>query len=146
MYRANRIRIDPARATRPLSRLLELLAGALDALPAREAEIRGFGETWGLAWGSERRRETPARPRSRAARAEILAHEIRSWGFEPKIEPGPQGKLVVTGRCLFEGLLGRDGGRCCTLEEGLLSGVARGLLGPPVSVRTEEGCRHEVRV
>lgn len=129
---------------RSVNALLTMISEALDALPADHAQMVAFGRAWGRAWGRRRRRETGA-PRSRRRRVELLAGELAEWGWEPTTRQDNGQLRLETGRCLFEGSQAGEDGRCCALEEGLLVGLAEGILNGRATLAVE-GCRLHLSV
>lgn len=128
--------------------LVAVLAEAIDALPSDHRTLVRFGRSWGRSWATRRKRElNGTSPRSRRGRAELLAHELRDWGWRPTTtREGPRMHLS-TGQCLFREVIGADtNGRCCALEEGLLSGLVEALVNGHAKVVRAEGCHLSVVV
>jgi predicted ArsR family transcriptional regulator len=128
--------------------LVAVLAEAVDALPADHRTLARFGRTWGRSWARRRKRETNgSAPRSRRGRAELLGRELRDWGWRPTtVREGGHVRLS-TERCLFRDVIGtHTNGRCCALEEGLLSGIVEALVNGHARVIRSEGCHLEVVV
>jgi predicted ArsR family transcriptional regulator len=133
----------PPRSMRPL---LTVLAGAIDSLPSDPDTLVEFGRDWGRSWAAQRKRDNGAPPRSRRGRAALLAQELRDWGWHPA-RTEESGKVrLTTGRCLFRDLIPESNGRCCALEEGLLSGLVETLVNGHASVVRTAGCHLEVVV
>ncbi|HEX5948432.1 MAG TPA: helix-turn-helix domain-containing protein [Actinomycetota bacterium] len=126
--------------------LVSVLAEAIDALPSDHRTLVRFGRGWGRSWAARRKREiNGSSPRSRRGRAELLARELRDWGWRPTtVREGPQVRLS-TGQCLFRDVIGADtNGRCCALEEGLLGGLVEALANGQAKVVRADGCRLSV--
>jgi predicted ArsR family transcriptional regulator len=131
-------------ASHPMRTFVAMLDEAIDALPAEREGLVAFGRAWGRAWARRRRRANGAR-RSRAARAELLTEELAEWGWEPTSRQDDGVFQVETGRCLFRSTPPGAHGRCCALEEGLLTGLAEGLLNGRPSV-VVDGCRFRLEL
>jgi len=128
--------------------LVAVLAEAIDALPSDHRTLVRFGRSWGRSWATRRKRElNGSSPRSRRGRAELLARELRDWGWRPTTtREGPRMRLS-TGHCLFREVIGADtNGRCCALEEGLLSGLVEALVNGHAKVVRADGCHLSVVV
>lgn len=128
--------------------LVAVLAEAVDALPSDHRTLVRFGRGWGRSWATRRKRElNGSSPRSRRARAELLARELRDWGWHPTTtRDGPRMRLS-TGRCLFRDVIGADtNGRCCKLEEGLLAGLVEALVNGHAKVVRADGYHFSVVV
>jgi predicted ArsR family transcriptional regulator len=128
--------------------LVAVLAEAIDALPSDHRTLVRFGRSWGRSWATRRKRElNGTSPRSRRGRAELLARELRDWGWRPTTtREGPRMHLS-TGQCLFREVIGADtNGRCCALEEGLLSGLVEALVNGHAKVVRADGCHLSVVV
>jgi len=128
--------------------LVAVLAEAIDALPSDHRTLVRFGRSWGRSWATRRKRElNGSSPRSRRGRAELLARELRDWGWRPTTtREGPRMHLS-TGQCLFREVIGADtNGRCCALEEGLLSGLVEALVNGHAKVVRADGCRLRILV
>jgi predicted ArsR family transcriptional regulator len=128
--------------------LVAVLAEAIDALPSDHRTLVRFGRSWGRSWATRRKRElNGSSPRSRRGRAELLARELRDWGWRPTTtREGPRMHLS-TGHCLFREVIGADtNGRCCALEEGLLSGLVEALVNGHAKVVRADGCHLSVVV
>jgi hypothetical protein len=54
------------------------------------------------------------------------------------------GVRIATGRCLFHDLSPEPEGRCCALEEGLLSGLVEAMVNGHAKVERLPGCRLEI--
>ena len=131
----------PPRSTRAL---VALLADAMDSLPADHRRLVEFGRGWGRSWATRRKRRNGSVPRSRRGRAELLARELTEWGWRPSTAREAGGVRLSTGRCLFhDGSPGMNG-RCCALEEGLLTGLVETLVNGHARVVRTQGCRLDV--
>jgi RNA polymerase sigma-70 factor, ECF subfamily len=119
-----------------------MLEEAMDALPSDERTLVRFGRGWGRSWATRRKRElNGSSPRSRRARAELLARELRDWGWRPTATREGSRVRLTTGQCLFRDVIGANtNGRCCALEEGLLSGLVEALANGHARVDRAEGC------
>lgn len=131
----------PPRTLKPLA---SVLAHVVDALPAEPAELRDLGRSWGRSWAAGRRAGNGAVPRSRKRRAELLARYLAEWGWRPTSRNENGGIRISTGRCLFHDLIAERDGRCCALEEGLLSGLVEVTVNGHAKVVRLPGCRLEV--
>jgi predicted ArsR family transcriptional regulator len=136
--------VDFAHPPRSMRILVTVLAGAVDTLPSDDAALVAFGREWGRSWAVRRKRETGGSPRSRRGRAELLAREIREWGWRPDVLQANGDIRLTTGRCLWKDLAPSSNGRCCALEEGLLTGLTEALVNGHARVVRAEGCRLEV--
>lgn len=132
----------------PMRALVAVLAEAMDALPSDERTLVRFGRGWGRSWATRRKRElNGSSPRSRRGRAELLARELRDWGWRPTATREGSRVRLTTGQCLFRDVIGADtNGRCCALEEGLLSGLVEALANGHARVDRAEGCHLSVLV
>jgi predicted ArsR family transcriptional regulator len=128
--------------------LVAVLAEAIDALPSDHRTLVRFGRSWGRSWATRRKRElNGSSPRSRRGRAELLARELRDWGWRPTTTREGSRVSLSTGHCLFREVIGADtNGRCCALEEGLLSGLVEALVNGHAKVVGADGCRFSVLV
>lgn len=131
-------------AARPTpGRMLEMLEGAVQELPADRSQLVAFGRAWGRAWADRRRQQLGA-PGGSRGRIELLTAELVVWGWEPATSHENGSIHVRTGRCLFDGSAPGRNGRCCALEEGVLAGLVEGIL-EGGSEPILDGCRLEVR-
>jgi predicted ArsR family transcriptional regulator len=131
----------PPRSTRAI---VSLLAEAVDTLPSDPRRLAQFGRGWGRSWATRRKRENGSVPRSRRGRADYLMRELSEWGWRPLAQREPQGIRLTTGRCLFRDRAPGANGRCCALEEGLLTGLVETLVNGHAKVVRTQGCRLEV--
>jgi predicted ArsR family transcriptional regulator len=128
----------------PMRAFSTMLEEALDVLPAGRKQLVAFGRAWGRAWARARKRGHPT-PRSRRARVELVTAELAEWGWEPFTRQDNGTFNVETGRCLFRATAPGAHGRCCAVEQGLLTGLVEGLLDGRVSA-TVDGCRFRLTV
>jgi predicted ArsR family transcriptional regulator len=133
----------PPRSTRTI---LTLLAEAVDSLPSDPAKLTEFGRGWARSWAARRKRENGAVPRSRRGRAELLMRELSEWGWHPSARREQGGIRLTTGKCLFRDRAPGLNGRCCALEEGLLTGLVETLMNGHARVARTHGCRLEVLI
>jgi predicted ArsR family transcriptional regulator len=133
----------PPRSTRAL---VSVLADAMDSLPTDRRQLVQFGRGWGRSWATRRKRVNGSPPRSRRGRAELLARELVEWGWRPTTKREAGGIRLTTGRCLFHDRAPGVNGRCCALEEGLLSGLVETLVNGHARVVRTQGCRLDVVV
>jgi predicted ArsR family transcriptional regulator len=138
--------VDFAHPPRSMRSLVTVLAEAVDSLPADRKAIVAFGRGWGRSWAARRKRENGAAPRSLRGRAELISRELREWGWRPTSERHSGEIRVTTERCLFNDLVPGTNGRCCALEEGLLTGLVQTLVNGHARVIKADGCRLEVRL
>ncbi|HEX2032356.1 MAG TPA: helix-turn-helix domain-containing protein [Actinomycetota bacterium] len=131
----------PPRSSRTL---VALLADAVEALPSDRRRLVAFGRGWGKAWAARRKRGNGSAPRSRRGRAELLVRELTQWGWQPRAEAEDGAVHVRTARCLFHDRAAGRGGRCCALEEGLLTGLVETLVNGHARVLRSQGCRLDV--
>jgi predicted ArsR family transcriptional regulator len=136
--------IDFAHPPRSMHMLVTVLAEAVDALPSDHHSLVAFGRAWGRSWATRRKRENGGSPRSRRGRADLLARELREWGWRPDLVRSGSDYRLTTGRCLWRDLVPSSKGRCCALEEGLLTGLTEALVNGHARVVRSEGCRLEV--
>ncbi len=129
---------------RPMKALVEVLSAAVDALPSDESHLSDLGREWGRSWAARRKRANGAAPRSRRGRAELLSRELATWGWRPESHRDSDGIRLLTGRCLFHGEGPGLNGRCCALEEGLLTGLVETFANGHAKVVRAQGCRLEV--
>ena len=135
--------LEFAHPPRPLRTLVQMLAEAVDSLPARPRDLISFGHRWGRSWAVEGGAKRSV-PRSRRGRAELLARELAGWGWRPTVKRSAGEIRLTTGHCLFDDLSPSVNGRSCALEEGLLSGLVEGLVNGQASVTRTGGCHHEI--
>jgi predicted ArsR family transcriptional regulator len=131
----------PPRSTRAI---VAVLSEAVDALPSGSGRLAKFGRGWGRSWATRRKRVNGAVPRSRRGRADLLARELAEWGWRPTLSRERRGIRLATGRCLFHDAAPGLNGRCCALEEGLLTGIVETLVNGHAKVVRTEGCRLDV--
>jgi predicted ArsR family transcriptional regulator len=131
----------PPRSTRAI---VAVLSEAVDALPSDTKRLAEFGQGWGRSWATRRKRESGAVPRSHRGRAEFLAGELSEWGWRPSVRREKGGIRLTTGRCLFHDAAPGLNGRCCALEEGLLTGLVETLVNGHAKVVRTQGCRLDV--
>jgi predicted ArsR family transcriptional regulator len=136
--------IDFAHPPRSMQTLVAVLAETIDALPFDDPTLVAFGRAWGRSWAIRRKRENGGTPRSRRGRADLLARELRDWGWRPEVVRDNGDIRLITGRCLWRDLVPSSNGRCCALEEGLVTGLTEALGGGDARVIRAEGCRLEV--
>ena len=132
---------SPPRSTRAI---VAVLSEAVDSLPSDRTRLVKFGRGWGRSWATRRKRENGAVPRSHRGRAEYLAGELAEWGWQPSVHREQGGIRLTTGRCLFHDRAPGLNGRCCALEEGLLTGLVETLVNGHAKVLRTQGCRLEV--
>jgi predicted ArsR family transcriptional regulator len=138
---------EPAELTyppMPTRALVAVLSSAVDALPSNHRQLAELGRGWGRSWAVQHKRQNGSVPRSRRGRAEYLARELAQWGWRPATRREEGGVRLVTGRCLFHDRPPGLNGRCCALEEGLLSGLVETLVNGHARVVRTRGCRLEV--
>jgi predicted ArsR family transcriptional regulator len=131
---------------RSMQTLVAVLAETIDALPSDDATLVAFGRAWARSWAARRKRENGGTPRSRRGRADLLARELRDWGWRPQVVRENGDIRLITGRCLWRDLVPSSNGRCCALEEGLVTGLTEALGGGDARVIRAEGCRLEVAI
>jgi predicted ArsR family transcriptional regulator len=138
--------LEFAHPPRSMRTLVGVLAEAIDSLPGDQRSLVRFGRGWGRSWAARRKRElNGSAPRSRRGRAELLARELRAWGWQPSTVREAGAVHLTTGQCLFRDVIGADtNGRCCALEEGLLTGLVEALVNGHARVLRAEGCRLQV--
>jgi predicted ArsR family transcriptional regulator len=132
---------SPPRSTRAI---VAVLSEAVDSLPSDTRRLSAFGRGWGRSWATRRKRQNGSVPRSRKGRAEFLSEELAEWGWNPATRPERGGIRLTTGRCLFHDRAPGLNGKCCALEEGLLSGIVETLVNGHAKVVRTQGCRLEV--
>lgn len=144
LYEPSQEPLELGHPPRTLKPLVSVLFHVVEALAAEPRRLRDLGRAWGRTWGMQRRAGNGALPRSRKRRAEILARLLAEWGWRPvsRIENG--GVRIATGRCLFQDLSAEPDGRCCALEEGLLSGLVEAMVNGRATVERLPGCRLEI--
>jgi predicted ArsR family transcriptional regulator len=131
----------PPRSTRAI---LSVLSEAIDTLPSDPRRLSEFGRGWGRSWAARRKRENGAVPRSRRGRTEFLIGELAEWGWRPRAHSERGATRLSTGRCLFHDRAPGLNGRCCALEEGLLTGLVETLVNGHAKVVRTHGCRLDV--
>jgi predicted ArsR family transcriptional regulator len=136
--------VDFAHPPRSMRLLTTVLAEAVEALPTDDRGLTAFGRAWGRSWGSRRKRDRGGTPRSRRGRTELLAGELRDWGWRPEVVRQNGDVRLTTGRCLWRDLSPASEGSCCALEQGLLTGMTEALLNGHAEVVRAEGCDFEV--
>lgn len=144
LYEPSPEAVDFAHPPRSMRVLTTVLVEAVEALPPDDATLVAFGRAWGRSWGARRKRERGGAPRSRRARADLLAGELRDWGWRPNVVRDNGDVRVSTSRCLWRDLVPSATGRCCALEEGILTGMTEALLNGHARLVRAEGCRLEV--
>lgn len=132
---------DPPRTLRPL---VSMLAHVVGAFPAEPSELREIARAWGRGWAARPRAGNGGLPRGRRRRAELLVRHLAEWGWQPVTRNENGGVRITTGRCLFQELAQERDGRCCALEEGLLTGLVEALANGAGQVRRLHGCRLEI--
>jgi predicted ArsR family transcriptional regulator len=131
----------PPRSSRVI---VSLLVEAVDTLPSDPKQLTQFGRGWGRSWATRRKKENGSVPRSRRGRADYLLRELTEWGWRPSATREPGRIRLSTGRCLFRDRSPGTNGRCCVLEEGLLTGIVETLVNGHAKVTRRQGCRLEV--
>jgi predicted ArsR family transcriptional regulator len=144
LYESSPEPVDFAHPPRSMRVLAAVLAEAIDALPSDERTLVAFGRAWGRSWATRRKRENGATPRSRRGRADLLHRELREWGWRPDLVRWGGDFTVTTSRCLWKELAPNSNGRCCALEEGMLTGLTETLLNGHARRVRAEGCSLEV--
>jgi predicted ArsR family transcriptional regulator len=132
---------SPPRSTRAI---VAVLSEAVDSLPSDRRRLAAFGRGWGRSWATRRKRQNGSVPRSRKGRADFLSEELSEWGWNPATRPERGGIRLTTGRCLFHDRAPGLNGKCCALEEGLLTGIVETLVNGHAKVLRTQGCRLEV--
>ena len=146
LYETSPEPIELGHPPRTLKPLVSMLSHVVDSLPARPGRLRGLGRAWGREWATQRRTGNGGVPRSRQRRAELLARLLAEWGWQP-ITRNENGVVrISTGRCLFHDLSPERDGRCCALEEGLISGLVEATLNGRAEVVRLPGCRLEIEL
>lgn len=138
--------IDFAHPPRSTRALVSVLAEALSTLPGDRRRLVAFGHGWGRAWAARRKRGNGRAPRGSRARAELLARELRDWGWRPATHVDNGIVRLIADRCLFEDLGPGVKGRACDLEEGLLSGIAETFLNGHAKTVRARDCHLEVEL
>lgn len=146
MYEPNPEPVDLAHPLGSLRTLVDILSGAMDALPTDRHRLVEFGRSWGRSWAARRRRENGGTTRSRQARARLLSRELAEWGWRPSSDRENGRMRLSTERCLFHDRAPGNHGQCCALEEGLLRGLTDGFLNGQAEALIVDGCRFEVTV
>jgi predicted ArsR family transcriptional regulator len=144
LYESSHEPLELGHAPRTLKPLVSMLSHVVDALPGDPTELRDLGRAWGRTWAARRRAGNGAVPRSRKGRAELLARLLAEWGWQPISGNENGGVRISTGRCLFHDLSLERDGRCCALEEGLLSGLVEAMVNGHAEVVRLPGCRLEI--
>lgn len=128
--------VHPPRSLKPLLAMLSQLAASLPT-----SRLREVGRAWGLAWAAERRRANGSAPRTRRTRLDQFALQLAEWGWQPASREERGVVRVTTERCLFHDVAPERDGRCCALEEGVLSGLVEATLDGHAREVRIEGCR-----
>jgi predicted ArsR family transcriptional regulator len=144
LYEASPEPIDFAHPPRSMRMLVTVLAETVDALPSDADTLVRFGRSWGRNWATRRKRGNGGTPRSRRGRADLLAGELRDWGWRPTVVRTGSQFTLTTGRCLWRDLVPSSNGRSCALEEGLVTGLTEALVNGHATVVRSEGCLLEV--
>ena len=144
LYEPSHEPLELGHPPRTLKPLVSMLAHVVDALPAEPGELRDLGRNWGRGWAAQRRAGNGGVPRSRKRRAELLARHLAEWGWQPMRRNENGAIRISTGRCLFHDLIQKRDGRCCALEEGLLSGLVEAMVNGQAEVVRLPGCRLEI--
>jgi predicted ArsR family transcriptional regulator len=144
LYETSQEPLELGYPPRTLKPLVSVLAHVVDALPSRPKDLRDLGRSWGRGWAARRRAGNGGVPRSRKRRAELLARHLAEWGWRPMTRNENGGIRISTGRCLFHDLIQDRDGRCCALEEGLLSGLVEAMVNGQAEVVRLPGCRLEI--
>jgi predicted ArsR family transcriptional regulator len=144
LYEPSPATIDFAHPPRSTRSLVSVLAEALSTLPGNRDRLVAFGQGWGRAWATRRKRGNGRTPRGRRARADILARELRDWGWRPVTHVENGTVRLTADRCLFDDLGPAVNGKACALEEGLLSGIAETFLNGHAKEIRARNCRLEV--
>jgi predicted ArsR family transcriptional regulator len=146
LYEPSPATIDFAHPPRSTRALVSVLAEALSTLPGDRKRLVSFGQGWGRAWATRRKRGNGRTPRGRRARADLLARELRDWGWRPVTQVENGSVRLTADRCLFDGLGPAVNGKACALEEGLLSGIAQTFLNGHAKEIRARDCRLEVEL
>ncbi|HEV8572939.1 MAG TPA: helix-turn-helix domain-containing protein [Actinomycetota bacterium] len=144
LYESSQEPLELSHPPRTLKPLVRVLSHVVDALPTEPSHLRELGRAWGRTWATQRRAGNGAVPRSRKRRAELLARLLAEWGWQPSSRNENGRVRISTGRCLFHDLVPERDGRCCALEEGLLSGLVETMLNGHAEVMRLPGCRLEI--
>jgi predicted ArsR family transcriptional regulator len=145
-YEPSPEQIDFAHPPRSTRALASVLAEAISALPGDRRLLVEFGQGWGRTWAIKRKRGNGRTPRSRRGRAELLARELRDWGWRPVTHTDNGTVRLTADRCLFDDLGPAVNGRACALEEGLLAGIAETYLNGHARAIRARDCRLEVEL
>jgi predicted ArsR family transcriptional regulator len=146
LYEPSPKTIDFAHPPRSIRALVSVLAEAISTLPGDRRRLVAFGHSWGRAWAAGRKRGNGRAPRGRRARADLLARELRDWGWRPVTHVDNGTVRLIADRCLFHDLGPGVNGRACALEEGLLSGIAETFLNGHAKTVRARDCRLEVEL
>jgi predicted ArsR family transcriptional regulator len=146
LYEPSPATIDFAHPPRSTRALVSVLAEALSTLPGDRERLVSFGQSWGRAWATRRKRGNGRTPRGRRARADLLARELRDWGWRPVTHVENGSVRLTADRCLFDDLGPGVNGKACALEEGLLSGIAQTFLNGHAREIRARDCRLEVEL
>jgi predicted ArsR family transcriptional regulator len=144
LYESSPEPVELAHPPGPLRSLVDVLSGAMDTLSPDRERLVEFGRSWGRTWATRRKRENGGAPRSRQGRAKLLSRELAEWGWRPSSNRENGRVRLTTERCLFHDRAPGNHGRCCSLEEGLLKGLAEGFLNGEAQRVSVDGCRFEV--
>jgi predicted ArsR family transcriptional regulator len=144
MYEPSPEPLEFTHPPRSIRALVSLLSDAVDSLPSDRRRLVDFGRGWGRSWAARRKRQNGSVPRSRRGRTELLTRELAQWGWQPSSQRVSGGVRLMTGKCLFHDAAPGLNGRCCALEEGLLTGLVETLVNGHARVVRTEGCRLEV--
>jgi predicted ArsR family transcriptional regulator len=146
LYEPSPETIDFAHPPRSTRALVSVLAETISTLPGDRRNLTAFGHGWGRAWAAKRKRGNGRAPRGRRGRAELLARELRDWGWRPIMHVDNGTIRLTADRCLFEDLGPEVNDRACALEEGLLSGIAEAFLNGQAKTVRARDCRLEVEL
>jgi predicted ArsR family transcriptional regulator len=146
LYEPSPRQIDFAHPPRSARALASVLAEAISTLPGDRRLLIEFGQGWGRTWAAKRKRGNGRTPRSRRGRVELLARELRDWGWRPVTEIDNDSVRLTADRCLFDDLGPAVNGRACALEEGLLTGIAEVYLNGQAKQIQARDCRLEVEL
>jgi predicted ArsR family transcriptional regulator len=146
LYEPSPHQIDFAHPPRSARAMASVLAEAISTLPGDRALLVEFGQGWGRAWAAKRKRGNGRTPRSGRRRVELLARELRDWGWRPVTHTDNGSVRLTADRCLFDDLGPAVNGRACALEEGLLTGIAEAYLKGQAKRIEARDCRLEVEL